>query len=190
MWQKNKQQEEALVVLRDKLNNTYEKLHIESNYRYIVNNIVNAYLSNMPFIPFSDWVQKLEIAYYTETHSKEQQKLILSLKADLKNIAKSYGYTTEDDKGFLLSENLFKEKKAKDEEKGNPALNEKLKRELAVIKAYEIKYGTDEFTIMDALMERNGFFGNWSTDIIGETWNEIEQMAYKLVDEIDNYINK
>ena len=68
-------------------------------------------------------------------------------------------------------------------------MNEQIIRELAIIKAYEIKYGTDEFLVMDALMERNGFYGNWSVDVVGDTWDEIDKMASEIYAKLNDYIN-
>lgn len=70
-------------------------------------------------------------------------------------------------------------------------MDERLKRELAVIQAFEIKYGTDEFGVMDALMERNVYYGNWSDEIVGDdNWSDIEKMAHELSNKMNDFIEQ
>lgn len=69
-------------------------------------------------------------------------------------------------------------------------MDERLKRELAIIQAYEIRYGTDEFLVMDALMERKGYCGNWSADVVGDdNWADIEKMAHEICGIVDGFID-
>lgn len=69
-------------------------------------------------------------------------------------------------------------------------MDEKLKKELAVISAYEKKYGTDEFEVMDALMEKHGYYGNWSVEVIGDGWDEIDKIAQTILEKINEYIEQ
>lgn len=81
-----------------------EWLNIFSEYRNFINRIIHAKNNNMPFIPFSDWINLLDKEIYERT--TEQNKMVKDMKNELREIATQYGYIFEDANGFLVVQNF------------------------------------------------------------------------------------
>lgn len=65
-------------------------------------------------------------------------------------------------------------------------MKENLKRELAFIKAYEIKYNSDEFYKLESVCDKN----NIELEDISDIENaEIDALAWKIYNLINKYID-
>lgn len=95
-------------TLRKELIISKEKTYVYDTYVKIVEEIIVAYQSEMPFIPFSEWISELDKYMFVEDHSEEMEKLVRSLKDNLKRLAVTLHYTYEDNKGFLLLQSELK----------------------------------------------------------------------------------
>lgn len=100
---KTKQSQDTTDTLRQKLIISQENTYVLSRYRAICREIMGAFQSGMSYIPFSEWIAELDENKFVEDRNEEINKLVQSLKNDLKNLAEILDYTYEDDKGFLIN---------------------------------------------------------------------------------------